>query len=191
MNDYLHAEFQRGWNLTFADSLFEAQKKKEKEIDHICFRHYSDFLNSVQDLVQMKTSANILSNQTLRIYTELDSTGRDLIQVLDSLEALQNEKESTAMVLNVMLQSKRISSMMVNLRQLVSTDDLYGALQLIQILQKELNNIVVKQLQQSLQRFLPIQTNYLLGTVNGQLQDMLGSLRFHRLELGETILRRY
>ncbi len=39
---------QRGWLNNFTDSLTDAKKKKDAEIDRICSRHYGDFLTSVK-----------------------------------------------------------------------------------------------------------------------------------------------
>jgi hypothetical protein len=57
---------ERGWNSqskgsNFIDVLNETKKKKLIEIDRICFRHYSDFLESINHLTEMKESAHTLT----------------------------------------------------------------------------------------------------------------------------------
>lgn len=57
---------ERGWNSqskgsNFIDVLNETKKKKLIEIDRICFRHYSDFLESINHLTEMQESAHKLT----------------------------------------------------------------------------------------------------------------------------------
>ena len=52
--------FERGIGFKFIDSLQDANKRKEAEIDRICSRHYSDFLTSVGELLKMEDQSGDL-----------------------------------------------------------------------------------------------------------------------------------
>ena len=70
-------------------TLHEAKKKKEVEIERICNRHYQDFLGSVQEIVQMKGSAGQLKSAISQMHTEFCTTGQELVNVLTDLDVLQ------------------------------------------------------------------------------------------------------
>eukprot|EP01041_Mallomonas_annulata_P004974 gene4974-9946_t len=187
----IRSALERGWNFNFADSLVEAHRRKEKEIDGICFRHYGDFLYSVQELLLLRGSAEELTKQIQEIHNEFGTTGQDLLKVLNSLEALQKEREETEQVLTTMLRCKEIASLMVETREQISNEDFYGALSTIHILQKEQVNITIRPIQAALQRFLPNQIDHLLNAVKEDLQGMFTVLRTHRMATGGAFLHKF
>lgn len=58
------------------DSLTDAKKKKEAEIDRICSRHYGDFLQSVHEMLETRGSATHLSRLVNVVHTNLNTIGK-------------------------------------------------------------------------------------------------------------------
>eukprot|EP01031_Cornospumella_fuschlensis_P040816 gene40816-49781_t len=79
----LRTAIERGWLGSFSDCLQEAKKKKDAEIDRICSRHYSDFLNSVNEMLKMQDSVKELKAEMAEVHESFHSTGGDLLGVLD------------------------------------------------------------------------------------------------------------
>jgi hypothetical protein len=45
---------EHGWTSSFVDSLAESQKRKEHEIDKICSRNYESFLDSMNEVLEIR-----------------------------------------------------------------------------------------------------------------------------------------
>ena len=73
--------------------LREYENKKEIEIDKICFHHYSEFLGSITELMNMKSSTEDLRARMLTLNKEFDCTGQDLVQVMSEIEQAQSERD--------------------------------------------------------------------------------------------------
>ena len=62
------------------ESLKEAKKRKETDIDKICARHYSDFLTSVRDMLDMREGSAVQLTSLIRdIHKEISETGKELL----------------------------------------------------------------------------------------------------------------
>eukprot|EP01035_Chromulina_nebulosa_P017333 gene17333-22878_t len=66
---------ERGWLDSMMDSLNDAKKRKDIEIDKICSKHYNDFLQSVQEMLKIKGSSVELIDLVSEINSDLNTSG--------------------------------------------------------------------------------------------------------------------
>ena len=76
----IRVALERGWNSqakgsNFIDVLNETKKKKLIEIDRICSRHYSDFLESINHLTEMQESAHKLTQLVAIVDKDFSTIG--------------------------------------------------------------------------------------------------------------------
>lgn len=76
----IRVALERGWNSqakgsNFIDVLNEAKKKKLVELDRICYRHYSDFLESINHLTEMQESAHTLTQLVTMVDRDFSTVG--------------------------------------------------------------------------------------------------------------------
>lgn len=72
---YIRSALERGWTLSFVESLQECKKKKEYEIDKICRQHYESFLDSMNEVLGIRSSIIELSRNVSSINNEFTSAG--------------------------------------------------------------------------------------------------------------------
>ncbi len=201
--------------MSFSDALQEAKKKKDAEIDRICSRHYADFLNSVNEMLRMKNSTVNLRESLCGVHDQFHTTGKQLVTVLDSLNAIQVERDNTRKLLECCLLCKEITKYMVKVNEYIATDNHYNAMRTIELIQQESKRISAvtftnglgdnvssrsttaahtQQLPSSmlklLERWLPIAVNKLLYAVRGEADTLMSHLRNHITIIGQSILYR-
>lgn len=110
---------ERGWSFNFIDTLIEATKKKDTEIDRICARYYSEFLVSVNDMMHMKGPTSELYELVRLIHDDFGNAGDDLVKISTELDYLKEESVNARKVLGAVLHCKKIASMMVEARILI------------------------------------------------------------------------
>ena len=83
----IRVALERGWNSqakgsNFIDVLNETKKKKLIELDRICYRHYSDFLESINHLTEMQDSAHTLTELVSMVHKDFSTVGTMFHKVL-------------------------------------------------------------------------------------------------------------
>ena len=76
----IRVALERGWNSqakgsNFIDILNETKKKKLIELDRICYRHYADFLESINHLPEMQESAHTLTQLVAMVDKDFSTVG--------------------------------------------------------------------------------------------------------------------
>jgi hypothetical protein len=199
--------------MSFSDTLREAKKKKDAEIDRICSRHYADFLNSVNEMLRMQSSTNNLRQSLQSVHDQFNTTGQQLITVLDKLDAIQVERDNTRKLLECCLLSKEITKYMVKVNEYIAKDNHYSAMRTIELIQQESKRIssmtasnglgdavsnrtathtqhLPGSMLKLLDRWLPVAINKLLYAVRGEADTLLNHLRNHINIIGQSILYR-
>ena len=187
----IRSALERGWSKTFMQALQEAKEKKEAEIDRLCSRNYGSFLNSVQQLLAMKGSAGDLRILVTTTHDNFNTIGKNLIELLTSLEALDSERESAKKLLDAIFHCKEVARMMVEAQDQLDAEDHYAALQTIEKLQTEQHNITVRPFLSDVQIWLPKATNRLMEAAKHEVNLWIAQSKDKNALLGATLLRKY
>ncbi len=132
----VRAAIERGYQATFIDSLREALKKKENEIDRICGRNYSEFLTSTADMLRMRGAASDLTDIVRKIHGDFNNSGEDMVAILTRLEELQTERSQTRGVLEIVISCKELSKLMLQAKNFLDVGEHYSAMQIVEKVQK-------------------------------------------------------
>jgi len=132
----VRAAIERGYQATFIDSLREALKKKENEIDRICGRNYSEFLTSTADMLRMRGAASDLTDIVRKIHGDFNNSGEEMVAVLTRLEELQTERSQTRAVLETVISCKELSKLMLQAKNFLDAGEHYSAMQIVEKVQK-------------------------------------------------------
>ena len=172
------------------DSLTEAKRKKESEIDRICSRHYGDFLNSVNEMLKLRGNASKLSEVVSDIHRNFASNGTDLAMVLSELNTIQIERENVFKLLEKIKHCKKITLLMMKTSEQIASDDYYNAMRSIEMIQADLKLITIPSLLSHLQTWLPIAINKLLYGVRTDADNYIQKVRDRCALIGSTIIIR-
>lgn len=172
------------------DSLTEAKRKKESEIDRICSRHYGDFLNSVNEMLKLRGNASKLSEVVSDIHRNFASNGTDLAMVLSELNTIQIERENAFKLLEKIKHCKKITLLMMKTSEQIASDDYYNAMRSIEMIQADLKLITIPSLLSYLQTWLPIAINKLLYGVRSDADNYIQKVRDRCALIGSTIIIR-
>lgn len=72
--------FESGRETSFTDSLSDYVLIKNSEIENVCSIHYQEFVQSIDQLLKVKTSTNNFKNEILDLNTQVQNTGNKLIE---------------------------------------------------------------------------------------------------------------
>jgi len=143
MTQSIRDALERGWGFSFMDSLTEALKKKEADIDRLCSRHYLEFLQSIHDIIAMNGCTSELGERVEELHDELKNMGEELVSILTSLDDLNVHTTSFHRLLDAVLLCKDISKQAHHAHQCLHGDatrgvkiDHYEAMRGIEALQK-------------------------------------------------------
>lgn len=176
---------------SFTDSLHDAKKKKESEIDRICSRHYGDFLTSVSEMLKLRGAAGHLTELVQDVHEKFNTTGAELVQVLDELQKIQTERENARRLLEAAIHSKNISALMVQTRALIEADDHYSAMRAIEAVQREAQQpLTVKAMADMLSAWVPVAINKLLYAVRSEADSFIDEIRKYHELIGSTLMIR-
>lgn len=188
----VRSAIERGYSGSFMDSLAEARRKKEGEIDRICARHYNDFLSSVAEMLRMRGSANSLTALVSEVHQDFSSSGEELINLLNNLEDLQKEGEKTEKVLEQMMRCRDVASLMVQVRQQINAQEHYVAMCTIERLYAQQNAVppLPRPLALCLDKWLPAIADQLLKATCIEADELLKKMRSQCQIIGQTILHK-
>eukprot|EP01039_Chlorochromonas_danica_P003461 gene3461-3790_t len=186
----LRTVIERGWLDSFPTILNEAKKKKDAEIDRICSRHYGDFLNSVNEMLNMENNIKTLKASVVNVHEKFTSKGGDLVQVLESLSRIQHEREHTRKALEATMLCKDVAMLMVQAKKEIEEDDYYAAMRTVENIKSHLTNPDLQPLVKTLEVWLPMTVNKLLYGVRSEADLFITQLRQSTGLLGNTVLLR-
>mmetsp|Transcript_23035 Transcript_23035/g.33715 ORF Transcript_23035/g.33715 Transcript_23035/m.33715 type:complete len:877 (-) Transcript_23035:21-2651(-) len=184
----LRSALERGWGFKITDTISEAKERREKEIDKICSRHYSDFLASVKELLAMRGSADMIYKSITDVHEVFEAAYQDLSGVLKTLEMLQTERENSRQALLDIERCRELTGLMVKAKEFIASEDYYRALSTIETLRDELNRVGMRPFASILLTWLASLTDQLLAASKLDLQAWLGEMRDRNSLIGETVL---
>ena len=187
----LHIALERGWVQSFREILLDADKKKNSEIDRICARNYQGFIESVDEILQMRGSASKVTSLVQDIHSDVQSNGGDLIKVLKELERIQFERNHTNIALDAALQCKQLITLVLLAQQQIANHDHYGALRTIQKIQIEKANVSIYAFSKNLERWLSELIESLILATQIEVDEWQVQLKEKCYLLGSTLSRNY
>lgn len=72
--------FENGRESLFTDSLSQYVSLKNSEIEKVCFIHYQEFVQSIDQLLKVKTSTNNFKNEIIDLNILVQNTGNKLVE---------------------------------------------------------------------------------------------------------------
>ncbi len=187
----VRAAIERGFQTTFIDSLREALKKKENEIDRICGRNYSEFLTSTADMLRMRGAASDLTHVVRSIHGDFNNSGEEMVAVLTKLEDTQKERAQTHSVLEHVVSCKELGKLMLLTKNYLDTADHYAAMRTVdKIQQNHLSYELPKTVRAIVDRWLPITLRALMSATIESADAMLMKMRDKSQQIGRVVLKR-
>ena len=187
----LHIALERGWVQSFREILIDTEKKKNNEIDRICARNYEGFIESVEEILEMRGSAGRVTALVHDIHADVQSNGGDLIKVLKELEHIQFERNHTNIALDAALQCRQLLNLVLLAQQQIANHDHYGALRTIQKIQLEKSNISISSFSKNLETWLSELIESLIHATQIEVTEWQARLKEKCYALGSTLTRNY
>jgi hypothetical protein len=176
---------------TLIETMADAKQRRENEIDKICSRHYGDFLTSVQELLQIRGSADDISHKILEVHEIFDEATEKITSILKQLDTLQAESENANNVLSDVQRCKEFTTLMVQAKKCIAEEDYFSALTTIEVLKRELGSAGWKPFASTLVKWLPGLIDQLLSAAKLSMQTWLIDMQSKTILVGLTMIRRY
>lgn len=141
-------------------------------------------------MLKLRGDAGHLASLVTDVHEKFSTTGGDLVAVINELNIIQSERENARKLLEYTIQCKKISSLMVNTKEQIESDDHYNAMRTIEEIQNEMKILHVKSLYVCLEKWLPIAINKLLYGARSEADNFIAESRQYIELIGNTILCR-
>jgi hypothetical protein len=173
------------------ETVLESRKRREGEIDKICSRHYADFLNSVQELMLIRGSADKISSDINDAHKSFDLSTRQVSLILRNLDSLQHESSNITNVSDDIQRCKDLTNLMVQTKKFIAEEDYFSALSTIEQLKKDIGVAGWKPFAATLVKWLPSLIDQLLSAAKHSIQTWLIEMQTKSSLAGITMMCRY
>lgn len=138
----------------------------------------------------MRGSALHLTDLVAELHEKLDATGGDLVDILNNLDKVQSERETTRNLLEATLRCKEVCAMMARTRSQIEAEDHYQAIESIEQIKRSLVDINMFPMSECIEKWLPTATTRLLNGTRKEADDFLLHIRENAELIGNSVLSR-
>jgi len=120
----------------FLSRLDERIKTHDREIERMCNYHYQGFVESVNELIKVRSDARTLKVQVTKADKQMQSSGSELLQKLEELENCRVIQRNIAATIETLSSSLPVLEMFAKLKEQKANKKYYIALRTLEQLEK-------------------------------------------------------
>ncbi|EQC34859.1 hypothetical protein, variant [Saprolegnia diclina VS20] len=136
----IQAVLENQWELTFADCLRRYAAEKEEEIRDVCSSHYMEFVQSIEEIVQIKCDANQLQVHLDQYARDLETATADVLQGHATLRTCHDVRQHIDVSIERLTQCQRIVQMARKVDVYLGEAKFYHALKLLESIRRDVNS---------------------------------------------------
>lgn len=189
----LRTVIERGWYNEIKQLLINLEEIKHKEIDKICFLHYNEFLNSIQEIISLRKCIYKLRDIMLLLNKEFNAMNNNILNEVIIIEKHNNEYQELINLNIAANENLTLINKMITIKDLIKNNNYNKAVILLKDIQTTYsNNIKVKFIYNNviLKQWLPEVTSEILTNEARNLSTFLNEVRHDSILFGSTLIRR-
>ncbi|KDO30867.1 hypothetical protein SPRG_04769 [Saprolegnia parasitica CBS 223.65] len=136
----IQAVLENQWELTFADCLRRYAAEKEEGIRDVCSSHYMEFVQSIEEIVQIKCDANQLQVHLDQYAQDLETATADVLEGHAMLRTCHDVRQHIDVSIERLTQCQRIVHMAGKVDAYLGQAKFYHALKLLDSIRRDVNS---------------------------------------------------
>ena len=131
----LRSVYEDDGHTTFIEKLDQHSQTHEKEIERMCNFHYQGFVEAVNELIRVRSDADILKHQVKEANHELQESGNNLLGKLEELSAHRERNRNIAATIEQLTLCIPVLEMYAKLHEQKKNKRYYPALKTLEQLE--------------------------------------------------------
>ncbi|ETW03431.1 hypothetical protein H310_04895 [Aphanomyces invadans] len=135
----IQVAIENQWDNDFSECLRAFAAEKEEEIRDVCSSHYQEFVQSIEDIVQIKCDVNDLQVHIDKYNKELVDATAPLVQGNDMLAACREIRRNIDTSIERLQQCQRIVECTTKVDKYIQANQLYHALKVLETIKADIS----------------------------------------------------
>ncbi|ETV85220.1 hypothetical protein, variant 1 [Aphanomyces astaci] len=136
----IQVAIENQWDNDFSECLRAFVAEKEEEIRGVCSSHYQEFVQSIEDIVQIKCDVNDLQAHIDKYHKELVDVTTPLVQGNDMVVACRNIRQNIDTSIERLQQCQRIVECTAKVDKYIHANQLYHALKVLDTIKVDVSS---------------------------------------------------
>ncbi|KAF0685981.1 Aste57867_22184 [Aphanomyces stellatus] len=128
------------WDTDFSDCLKAFASEKEEEIRDVCSSHYQEFVQSIEEIVQIKCDVNDLQTHMDKYQKDLLDATTPLVQGNEMLASCCDIRKNIDISIERLQQCQRIVELATKVDKYIQENQLYHALKVLETIKSDISS---------------------------------------------------
>jgi hypothetical protein len=187
----LRTALERGWADEVQSALKDFESRKKAEIQRVCHRHYSEFFDSVEELMKMRKDLRDLESSMSSLNEGVQGSGRATLAIAKALQQQQHAKSNIAVASSIVKRANDVVGLIMNAFVLIHDEKYYSALNTMDAIQSRLSSLGRIQFASQLRDWMPSLTDMINRATKEEMSQWLVDIRDASYKIGQAAMRRY
>ncbi|XP_043207003.1 exocyst complex component 6B-like [Amphibalanus amphitrite] len=184
------AVYDKGEQDQFARQLDERIREHDRTIERMCSSHYQGFIDSIRELLQVRTEASKLKNEVVGVHDELVTQSRQLLSQGDALARARRRQANTEQGVAALMACLPVLEMYSKLRRQMAEQRFYPALKTLEQLEVlYLPRVADHRFAQAICESIPKMRDNIRAAAMSDVKDFLEEVRCESPRVGEAAMR--
>ncbi|CAM9436333.1 unnamed protein product [Ascophyllum nodosum] len=187
----LRTALERGYRSDLQNALKEFEAKKSNEISRVCHRHFLEFVDSVEELMKMKTDIVTLKDQVVDLDAKVQETGGSALATAKELLQERHAATNVETATQVVRQCDGVVNMVMDAFVHIHEERYYSALNTVDQINHRLDAMDSAKFASQLRRWMPSLTDMINKATKEEMSQWLVDIRQVSYKMGGAAMRRY
>ncbi|XP_066598012.1 exocyst complex component 6 isoform X2 [Prorops nasuta] len=194
IDDYLGPTFRAIYNgnehKKFMEKLDERIKAHDKDIERMCNHHYQGFIDSIRELLQVRTQAQQLNNEILDLDKRITATSTKLIEKGEELVKARKVESNMAAAVDSLTMCLPVLAAYAKLQKQLKDKRYYPALKTLEQLEyNDLPKVTNYRFSTQITQQIPQLRENIKDASMSDLRDFLENIRKYSQKIGDVAMR--
>ncbi|KAL4109588.1 hypothetical protein PRIC1_001287 [Phytophthora ramorum] len=181
---------EKQWGNNFAASLQEYAAAKENEIRNVCSSNYQEFVDSIEEIVRMKTDVSKLQRDIDRFQSELAGATSGVLSIHDSLATCYTVQKHIDESIEKLQQCQRIVALAAAIETYIQQGKLFHALKMLEELRVEIAAFRGRLFPQRMSDWMQVAMRTIKDEAKKSASVWLEDIRAASMSVGEAAIHR-
>ncbi|CAK4116422.1 unnamed protein product [Aphanomyces euteiches] len=177
-------------NADFSECLQAYASEKEEEIRDVCSSHYQEFVQSIEEIVQIKCDVNDIQSHMDKYQKDLLDATAPLVQGHDMLAACKDIRNNIDISIERLTQCQRIVELAAKVDRYITGDQLYHALKVLETIKSEISTFRGNLFAKRVNEWIASTMNHLREYTKKKTSKWLEDIRNAAITIGAQAMKR-
>eukprot|EP00048_Salpingoeca_helianthica_P002068 m.54286 g.54286 ORF g.54286 m.54286 type:complete len:766 (+) comp11885_c0_seq3:1210-3507(+) len=175
---------------TFLEGLDSYTKRMDTEIERMCNKYYQGFIDSIEELLQVRPGASKLKELVVEAGQGLDQSGEALLQGTDDVVQWRTTQRNILLAIEALTNCLPVLKLFCKINTQLAAKRYYPALKaLLELENVHLPRVSKYTFAQRIRERVPLLRKRVKAAAHDELQDFLASIRDRSGKVGEAAMK--